>query len=347
MNAERTHRELDGASRSPESLIGDGETHQLAGRLREAGERFALAVDAAGAHQDDRRMAEALRRLGIVHHLQGETTTGMHYCERSRESAARAGNKKGAAEAVMALANMACAQGRIDDARRLYREALNEAPGHPDLVARIEQNLGIVESVQGNLTQALEHYRRALRGHELTRNVLGCARAHHNIGMICADQKQWKAAREAYHHAATLARVGGDHHLDGLCLVNQAEIDLAHAEYEEVRRKSEAALAIFERLGARAGMADAFRMLGTSLRFLKQPTLAESRLRSALEIASTSGVPLAEAESCRDIAMLLAETNRANEAVTFVDRALGLFRQLGATLDVAALTAHREVLLAA
>lgn len=332
---------------APADLIGEGRAHQLGGRLREAAECFALAIDAAATREEGAPMAEGFRRLGIVHHLLGETATGIHYCQRSREMATALSDSVLAAEATMALANMACDQGRMDEAREYYCAALDLAPGHPDLAARIEQNLGIVESVQGNLAAALVHYHRALAAHEATHNLLGRARAYHNIGMICADQKEWDAANRAYDQAALLARQGGDYHLQGLCLLNRAEIDLAHRRYEEVRRQAEAALAIFDRLGARVDMADAFRMLGTALRFLKRPTLAESRLRSALEIATTASVPLTEAESCRDIAFLFAETGRSGEALGFMDRALALFKQLGATLDAAALSERRTELLAA
>jgi tetratricopeptide (TPR) repeat protein len=341
------NRAIGAETAAPADLLGEGKAHQLAGRLREAGECFAVAIDVASTLDESVPMAEGLRRLGIVHHLQGETATGIHYCQRSRDLATKFSHSVLAAEATMALANMACDQGRMNEAKEHYSAALAISPGHLDLAARIEQNLGIVESVQGNLAAALEHYGRALQAYEATHNILGRARAHHNIGMICADQKEWDAAQRAFDQAALLARQGGDYHLGGLCLLNHAEIDMAHQRYEEVRRQAEAAIAIFDRLGARVDMADAFRMLGTALRFLKRPTLAESRLRSALEIAATAGVPLIEAESCRDIAFLFADTGRRGEAVGFIDRALALFTQLGATLDATALSERRTELLAA
>lgn len=347
MGSPRENQGSEVKSAAPADLLGEGRAHQLAGRLREAAECFALAIDIASTPDGRALMAEGLRRLGIVHHLQGETATGIHYCQRSHDLATKLSHSVLAAEATMALANMACDQGRMNEAKEYYRAALALSPGHPDLAARIEQNLGIVESVQGNLAAALEHYGRALQAYEATHNLLGRARAHHNIGMICADQKEWDAAQRAFDQAALLAQQGGDYHLGGLCLLNHAEIDMAHQRYEEVRRQAEAALAIFDRLGARVDMADAFRMLGTALRFLKRPTLAESRLRSALEIAATVGVPLTEAESCRDIALLFADTGRSGEALGFIDRALALFTQLGATLDATALSERRTELLAA
>jgi tetratricopeptide (TPR) repeat protein len=332
---------------SPTDLLGEGRTHQLGGRLGDAAECFALAVDVAAASGDHAAIAEGWRRLGIVHHLRGETSTGLHYCERSRDAAIASQHPLLAAEATMALANMACEQGRMNEARDLYHSALTLSEGDATLAARIEQNLGTVESVQGNLDEALKHFRRALEACEATHDVIGRAKAHHNIGMVCADQKDWRNAEVAYEHAAALARKGGDYHLSGLCHLNRAEIDLAHERYDAVRSQAEAALTIFDHLGARVDMAAAFRMIGTALRHLKRPTLAESRLRSALEIASNSGVPLTEAETCRDMAMLCAETGRRDEAVGYIDRAGKLFRELGAAIDVADVMLRRTMLLAA
>lgn len=328
-------------------LLGEGAAHQLAGRLVEAEECYALALDHSAAVNNGAVMAEALRRLGILHHLQGGTENGVHYCERSRDVALGLSLGVLAAEATMAMANMACDQGRMAEARELFSVALELSASHPDVAARIEHNLGIVESIQGNLAAALEHYDRALAACEQSQDILGRARALHNIGMICSDRKEWSAAHHAFDRAASLARQGGDYQLQGLCLLNHADIDLAHHRYEDVRRQAEAALAIFNRLGARVDLAAAFRMLGIAYRFLERPALAESRLRSALEIASAANVPLTEAESCRDIALLLAEEGRPFEALGFLDRSLVLFRKIGATLDVAQVSQERTRLMAA
>lgn len=325
-------------------LLAEGIAHQLAGRLRDAAECFALAMDAATAAGDAAPLAEGLRRLGIVHHLQGETATGIHYCELSRELAANASAARLAAEAAMALGNMACERGEMANARDLFGQALTYAAADPDLSARIALNLGVLCSMQGNLGVALGHYHHALETYESSHDLLGRARAHHNIGMVRADQKEWTSAWREYDQAASLARQGGDQHLSALCLLNHAEIDMAYQRYDEVQRRAEAAISIFDRVGARVDMADAFRMLGTALRHLNRHALAESRLRSALEIAATAGVPLSEAETCRDIADLCAETGRASEALKFIDRALVLFQQVGATLDVAALTERKTAL---
>ncbi len=253
--------EIAAGRATPAGLLAEGKAHQVAGRLCEAEECFALALDGATETNDGAAMSEALRRLGILHHLQGGTVHGVHYCERSRDVAMGSSNRVLAAEATMALANMACDQGRMPEARDLFAAARELATGHSEVVARIENNLGIVESVQGNLSAALDHYQRALAASELSQHVLGRARALHNIGMICADQKDWNGAYRAYEQAASLARQGGDYQLQGLCLLNRAEIDMAHQRYDEVRRQVENALVIFSRLGARVDMASAFRML--------------------------------------------------------------------------------------
>ncbi len=335
------------ATAAPDLLVQEGIVHQAAGRIREAGDCFAMAVDAGGNADAALHRAEALRRLGIVHHLHGETQAGLTYCTRSRDLAIEIGSNRLAGEATMAMANMSAEQGDMTAARERYRAALALAPDDPSLHARIEQNLGILENIQGNTAAALAHHRRALAAYEASGNLAGRAMVHHNIGKIRADQRDWLAAHGSYQEAAALARRAGNWHLEGLCLLNHAEVDLANDRFDEVRRQAEAAATIFERLGARVDHADAFRMLGVAYRFLHRPTLAESRLQSAVEMATSAGSALAEAECCRDLALLYAESDRTTEALALIDRALGLFNRIGAVRDSALLTARREKLVAA
>jgi tetratricopeptide (TPR) repeat protein len=325
-------------------LLEEGCALQLEGRLRDAAERFATAVDAASAAGDSAVQAESLRRLGVVHHLCGEGEAAVDYCRRSREVALTLPRAILAAEAAMALGNLAQEQGRIDEASAWYQEALEHSTDDIDIAAKLEQNLASLDSLAGKPDGALAHSFRALAAYESAGRVLGCAMAHHNIATIYASQRRWHEAHHACERAAQLAVEGCDSHLAGLCLLSHAEIDLAHERYDEVRKRAEAALAIFDRLGARLDMADAYRLLGTALRFMNMPAVGESRLRSALEIATGSGSPLIEAETSRDLAALYADTRRPEEALRFLDRALALFERLGARRDVDELNQRRAAL---
>ena len=109
---------------------------------------------------------------------------------------------------------------------------------------------------------------------------------------------------------------------------------LACQRFEEARRSAEAALAIFDRLGARAAKSHAYRVIGMVYRETGRPALAESRLRSALELAVATGSVLFEAEATRELALAYQATARNQEALTLLSTAHRLFLRLDARVDL-------------
>jgi hypothetical protein len=66
-----------------------------------------------------------------------------------------------------------------------------------------------------------------------------------------------------------------------------------------------------------------------------QIALAESHLRSALEIAANSCAPLIQADAAKELATLYQAGGRAVEALDLLLLAQELYRQLGAQADLA------------
>lgn len=325
-----TSQQPGSAGSSTQELLAEGRSHQLAGRLREAAECFALAVDSAGSSGALANESEALRRLAIVHHLQGEAGAATTYCRRSRDVAIQLNDLVLTADATVVMANMAFEHGRLTEARKLYLEAIALAPGQPDFVAQVEQSLGNLETVEGNCETALRHFNSALATYQASGSMCGEGVVKHSLSRVLLCTGDPIAASEASQHAARLARECGDRHLEGLCLARHAEIDLARERPDAARRQAEGAIMIFQRLGARVDLADASRVLGSAFRQLGKPTLAESRLRSAIEIAHSADARLVEAKSCRDLAALHAAQGRGDHARALLEQALGLFESLGA-----------------
>lgn len=327
-----------------ERSLTQGREAQRAGRMATAMECFARAVDLAQATGDQRLDAVARRHLAVVHHLRGEARAALRLCLQSRDLALEIGDDRLTAEALIALANIHYEEGRLSAALTQYRLAAKLGASDAEIRARVAQNLGILASVQGRLDQAIEHYHEALRLYEARGDHYGQAMAHHNLGMVYADRRDWDAADREYVQATELAGRSGDQHLKGLCLLNWAEVYLAHEQFEVVRNLSDQALGIFRELDARRDEAGALRLLGVVYRHLKLPTMAESRLRSALEIAEATGQRLLVAETSRDLALLWKDTGRCAEALKWLTRAERVFAELGARLDVQDVTARKAEL---
>jgi putative nucleotidyltransferase with HDIG domain len=116
--------------------------------------------------------------------------------------------------------------------------------------------------------------------------------------------------------------------------VNQAEAQVARQHYDQARANAEAALVIFDQLGSRAAKAEAYRMIGMVYRETGKLALAESRLRSAIELASGAQAVLDEAEASRELALLYRVMGRNQDSLTLLNRAYQLFGRLDARIEL-------------
>ena len=315
--------------------VREGRKHDLAGRQFEAMNCYATAIDMAKEPGQRRVLSEALRRLGVVHHTRAEQGVATELCERSYHEAIEAEAHDLAAEALNALGGFDLEHGRLDQARERYRMALDFAGADAALTGKIEQNLGILSSMQGAWPQALEHYERSLRACGEAGDQRGCAIGYHNMGRIRADQENWTEAARHFRDSLHLAEKSADCHLIGLALLSQAELHLALTRYDAARDCAEAALHAFSAMDARRDRAGAHRVLGTVFRETNRPSLSESHLRAALETAVGTACPLEEADSSRELAGLYHRQGRRQDSVKLLERARSLFGGLEAPHEVA------------
>jgi putative nucleotidyltransferase with HDIG domain len=337
--------------------LGDEAPEQSAGRLLEQGlgydregnvslasEHYRAALRTAEANADRRHTAEALRRLGVLLHRSGDLEQAREYCQRSFQVAALAQEATLAAEALNALGGFALESGEIDQAEILYRRALEHGNASDRIRSHIEQNLGVIANIQGNLSGALAHYESALQASRRAGDDRGTAVAYHNLGMVSADLKQWSEADRYFQESHTLAGRVNDTHLRALCLLNRTEVYLATGRFDEARQSADQALTIFEQLHAPLDKADAYKMLGTVFRETGDILLAEEHLQAAIQLAVSTGAVLSEAEATRELAILFQGTGRNQEALAHLNTAYRLFGRLKASVDLVDVASKVEAL---
>jgi putative nucleotidyltransferase with HDIG domain len=184
------------------------------------------------------------------------------------------------------------------------------------------------------LAEALAHYQQSLLAFESVDDRRGCAIAYHNLGMVSADRELWDDADLYFRRSLEIAEQIGDVHLRGLGLLNHAEVHLARQRYDQAKQNAEAALGIFDQLGAKLDKADAYKVIGRVYRESGRHALAESRLRSAIELAVSTGSILSEAEADRELALLYQAMGRNQEALRLLNAAHRLFGRLDARVDL-------------
>ena len=109
--------------RSPRELLRAGVEHERYGRLPEALDLYAAAIECGGP-RDAAVVSEALRHLALLHHLRAEPEAARDYGERAVAVALEGGATAAAAEALNALVGFAFEAGRHEDAGELVEQAL-------------------------------------------------------------------------------------------------------------------------------------------------------------------------------------------------------------------------------
>ncbi|MDQ3674694.1 MAG: tetratricopeptide repeat protein [Gemmatimonadota bacterium] len=326
-------------------LLDDAKRHEQRGAVPEAMASCRLAIAAAEADGDQRSLAESLRRLGALCRRRHDLEEATDLFRRSFDVATIIQDDSLAAEAINGLALTHFLRGDWDEAKDCLGRALALGAENTLLRGGIEQNFGVMANAEGDLDAALVHYQRSLEAFEVACEPRGCAIAYHNLGMLNADRQEWQDADRSYSRSLQIANDIGDVPLRGHILLNRTEVHLARQSFEEARRTAEEALRVFEQLGARDLKADAYKFLGVLYRETGKTALAEERLKTAVDIATSAGATLAQAEATRELALLYQQMGRNQETLKLLGTSHRLFGRLNARrdlVDVASKTSQLE-----
>jgi len=317
----------------PPELLASGREHDRRGNVAAATDCYAEAIDTA--IHDPAILSEALRRLAVLHHRRAEAGTAADLARRAKAVATGAGLTVLAAEALNALGRFAFEAGDLASAREHYESALELGAGDLALAMTVERNVGLLHGVRGEWPEAGAHYRRAAAMAERCEDARAAAHAYHHLGRLAAAEQHWEEACRQFRRALGIALRERDTLLEGQCLLDQADVHLALDRFDEAREDAERALGIFDRLESLRDRSAANRVLGVVFRETRRPALAESRLRSAVEIAISTHCPLSEAEARQELAELYRRQGRSADALAELTIADDLFSRLGARADVA------------
>lgn len=338
------HRDGD-RRRGAADFLAEARDCEKKGRLLESMKACAMAIQMADEATEARILAEALRRMGGLRRRRQESKEAAELCRRSFELATKIGDDQLAAEALNGLALVHFACGEWDEARRELERALVLGAAFDGLRGHIEQNLGIMANAEGDLEGAQKHYERSLAHFTATDDQRALGIAYNNLGMLNADRERWTEADTCFSTSLEIAESAGDIMNRGHVLLNRTEVFIARGEYENARNSAEEALHIFDDLGARDLKSQAYKFLGVVYRDTGRMMLAESRLRTAIDLSTESGNALFQAESSREMAVLYQQMGRNQETLKLLTSAHRLFGRLNARrdlVDVSAKTDHLE-----
>lgn len=275
---------------------------------------------------------EAVLRAGLCYRQTGDRELATEYLELSVVLSMLHGDSGRQGRAFNGLATLHHMHGELQKAEELYSRATDMAQAGGDTLTagHIALNLGTLAAVRGEIAKASEHYNSALEHYREIHHDVGVAGVLNNLGMLHLDQEQYVDAEECFGEALEVCRRIGDVVSAGIVQLNRTELFLARDELDSARGSCDAAFEIVSQLGEHASRSDALRFYGIIYRESNKPYLAETHLKSAIDVAATHKYPLEEAEAQRELALVLRRQDRNREALAALNRAHELFNGLQA-----------------
>ena len=312
------------------ALLNEAQAYELAGSLRHAEAAYNTLIVAATRQNDHASLAVAFRRRAVLAHQSGDSARARSALQQSYAVATMLGDRRLTAETLNTLGGLELETRNLDAAEQALLEAEALASQDPTILARVEQNLGIVANIRGDHDVAETHYRQSLAAYEALPDPHGSAIAHHNLGMLAADRGNFAKASEHFTVCERLADDSRDLHLVALCLLNHAEVLVALERPVVARQNAEAAERMFQGLGVYFDACDVHRVLALCDWADGLLGQAETRLGQARELARQTGARLTEAEVLRELGRLYRKTGRTAEGVALLREAAQMFAGLGA-----------------
>jgi tetratricopeptide (TPR) repeat protein len=222
--------------------------------------------------------------------------------------------------------------GEIGKAEAVWGRLLEMAmrDGDEAMVARANNNFGVVYTVRWQRELALASYGRSVAAYQRLSYLRGLAQAHSNLGIIFREMDFLAESEQHFEQAVEYARADGSRDEEGRATVERALLLGYRRDLSLARATAERALGLWRDLGDPAGEGESQRVLGILAVVGGEWDEASARVDAALEIAARTHTPLLEAEALEVRAVI--EGRRGDGKAADASRARGeeLFGAMGA-----------------
>jgi tetratricopeptide (TPR) repeat protein len=306
-------------------------------KLAETGQ-YAALVDYLGDRPDtELKESPTLALLfGTAQARLGRHSKGTQWVEIALDRSRDRGDRAIEARALNDRGAIALVTGNIDEAADYFTQALAAAERVDDhaTVGRCSNNLGIINNLRGQYARAIGSYTMAIAAFQQAGHQRGIAETRPNLAITYRDQDELERALDEADRAVEEAEGVDDPTLLAQVLAGRAEIRLMLGEPLLAQHEVKRALKTHGELGNEVEEAQDLRVLANALAATGNDDEAEQILRDVIERASNLNRPLLSADASRDLARLLQQSGREDEAREAARAARVLFSQLGAEAEV-------------
>jgi putative nucleotidyltransferase with HDIG domain len=328
------------------TLIAEGQRAEAAGQRELARRRYesALYLLRGDMPSTPSLASSLLRWIGRTHFEESSFDVGEDCLDAALAVAEAGGNDGDIAHALNQIAAGSHLRGDIDAADEQYRLAATFADRSADtrLQAMVAQNRGIIASMRGDWTSALDHYGASLHaygalGLDELRGVLLSNRALTFLRLNRLDD-----AEVTLHEALAICDAAGNPYARLMVRVNLIEVWIAKGALDRAAEMCEEVLREGARLDQPTPVAEAHKMRGVIRRMRGDLQAAEEDLAHAYELATLREEVLLAAETAREQAELFELMGRDREVLQTLSLSHKLFEKLRARRDLADLDRRVE-----
>jgi putative nucleotidyltransferase with HDIG domain len=320
-----------------DALRSEAEHAEAAGHRELARRRYesALYLLRGSAHAADASVI--LRRIGRLYFDDGDFSAGVDCLTAALATAEALGDQGLVAYANNVMAIGHWQRGLLEDAEQLYMAAYRAACEAPDtkLAAMVDQNLGIIAAMRGDLPRALRHYQASLAGYRQLGEDDFIGKLLANMALAYVHMQEWDEAERICQEALAICASCGDVSTALMVENNRAEAQIGRGHLADARIVCERVLRRANALNDARAVAEAQKHLGVIARDSGEIDLAERYLRAAFTSASAREDLLLAAEVAREQAELYSAIRRERETLQALNTSHRLFSQLRAQRDLA------------
>jgi putative nucleotidyltransferase with HDIG domain len=285
---------------------------------------------------NDQTRLSALRWLGRVYLEQGNRGAAIDVLEAAVAAATQAGSPSAIAQALNVVAIVHQTGGDLDRAELMYREARGTAESIKDseAMAMIDQNIGTVASIRGDVEEALEAFQRSLEGYRALGMRDQAAQVLNNIGLAYTDLGELDRAEAAYAEAARAFGEEHDHPNEMNVALNQVQLCIATGRFDEAQERVETLLSLTGEI-APSWRGEVFRHVGVIARERGDYVKAAEYLGRAGECAEEGEDLLLRADVAEQLAELYWTQKRHRDMLAHLNQSHALYSRLKAQHRVA------------
>ena len=247
------------------------------------------------------------------------------------------GETLGVAHAYNSMAGCHLLRGNLDEAVVLYAhaQACAAVTGEERLKAMIAQNLGIIASMRGDVTTALDHYASSLVTYRTAglREYVGPLL--NNMGLAYTQLERFDEAHAAYDEAIEYCSSTGDATNRLLALINSTELWIARGDIEQAARLCDTVMMEVAHSTDQRALGETHKYMGIIARTRGELERAETHFETAYTHATTREDLLLAAETARERAELSELMGKNRETLQSLSLSHRLFTQLRSQRNLA------------